>query len=234
MARAKVPLATRSHFITFTSSHVDDVRVLKGDGAPKITDGYATWEQVDRPRRRSLTIWRGSAPLRMEVPVMFEGWHGNEGQEHDISKISRMASMQGQDEPPVVKVHGYGIPIAGPHHWVIEGIDWGDKVIWGHNNKGDLVRLRQDATIKLLQFVADDRTKFSKLAADKPGGGLWPKHYIVKRGDKLQKIAARFYHDHTKWKLIARANNIKDPKHLQKGRVLIIPRPGKKHKGKKK
>lgn len=49
------------------------------------------------------------------------------------------------------------------------------------------------------------------------------KQYIVHTGDTLSGIAAELYHDATRWRPIAEANNIDNPLVLQPGRVLIIP-----------
>jgi hypothetical protein len=49
------------------------------------------------------------------------------------------------------------------------------------------------------------------------------KTYTVKSGDTLWDIARRFYQDPYKWTDIAKANNIKDPKKLQIGKVLRLP-----------
>lgn len=50
------------------------------------------------------------------------------------------------------------------------------------------------------------------------------KSYTVLRGDTLIGIAARIYRDPAVWREIARANNIRDPRRLQPGRALNLPR----------
>jgi nucleoid-associated protein YgaU len=57
-------------------------------------------------------------------------------------------------------------------------------------------------------------------------GSRGRKTYTVKQGDTLPKIAARadVYGDAGKWKAIAHANGIRDPRSLKVGRVLKIPR----------
>jgi nucleoid-associated protein YgaU len=49
------------------------------------------------------------------------------------------------------------------------------------------------------------------------------KQHIVRSGDTLSGIAAELYHDATKWRPIAEANNIDNPLNLEPGRVLIVP-----------
>lgn len=46
----------------------------------------------------------------------------------------------------------------------------------------------------------------------------------VKRGDTLSAIAARYYSDPSQWRAIAEANAIDDPRHLDIGVRLAIPR----------
>ncbi len=46
----------------------------------------------------------------------------------------------------------------------------------------------------------------------------------VKRGDTLSGIAAEVYRDPARWRLIAEANNLDDPRHLVIGGTLAIPK----------
>ena len=48
---------------------------------------------------------------------------------------------------------------------------------------------------------------------------------LVKRGDTLSAIAARLYRDPTKWRVIAVANRIDDPRRIEIGKRLSIPTP---------
>lgn len=48
--------------------------------------------------------------------------------------------------------------------------------------------------------------------------------YRVVQGDTLWGIAAKFYRDGSKWPVIAQINNIKNPKGLQIGTLLKIPK----------
>ena len=50
------------------------------------------------------------------------------------------------------------------------------------------------------------------------------KQYVVRRGDTLSNIAAGVYRDSGVWRAIANANQIRDPRMLEPGRVLRLPR----------
>jgi len=50
------------------------------------------------------------------------------------------------------------------------------------------------------------------------------KTYVVRRGDTLSNIAAAVYRNAGAWREIARTNRIQDPRQLEPGRVLLLPR----------
>jgi hypothetical protein len=50
------------------------------------------------------------------------------------------------------------------------------------------------------------------------------KTWIARRGDTLTSIASAVYRDAGVWRAIAEANNIQDPRRLEPGRVLKLPR----------
>ncbi len=50
-----------------------------------------------------------------------------------------------------------------------------------------------------------------------------PKTYVVQSGDTLGKISSKLFGTTTKWKKIAEANQITNPKHLRVGMTLNVP-----------
>lgn len=72
-------LTFHGHTLVPTPPHHKDpgsqsLTVLCGDNPPKITDGYAKWNVVDRPLRRGLTIFQGYSPAVMQCEVRFGTW----------------------------------------------------------------------------------------------------------------------------------------------------------------
>ena len=57
----------------------------------------------------------------------------------------------------------------------------------------------------------------------RPGENDTPKNVTVVKGDTLWDIAVKYYGDGGKWKKIAEANGVTDPKKLKIGTVLEIP-----------
>lgn len=107
--------------------------------------------------------------------------------------------------------------------WRIDTVD----VIATLRQAGSNRITRADVTLALVE-ASDADTKLGPVSGGKGGkGGKRPKFYEVKKGDTLRKIADRFYGDPSFWRLIARANGIKDPENLKVGRKLKLPDPPK-------
>lgn len=124
--------------------------------------------------------------------------------------------------PPQMRVYGKAIPFwLSGEKFVIEEIVWGARI---YDESGRTKR--QAATIRFMQHISSEDYKIRKRKKRKKDGGKddgKKKKYTVKKGDTLQSIAAKFYGDPHKWKKIANANHIKNPRSIEKGDVLVIP-----------
>jgi nucleoid-associated protein YgaU len=85
------------------------------------------------------------------------------------------------------------------------------------NTLGMPLRARLNVTLKGNDTIQDLLGSVQLLSADRT------KQWIFKRGDTLQKIAAREYGDPNKWRPIAQANNIDNPLAIPIGRALKVP-----------
>jgi LysM repeat protein len=80
--------------------------------------------------------------------------------------------------------------------------------------------LRAKLSIALKQYT----TVEEQVALAKKQSPDVEKTYVVRRGDTLSRIAEKAYADPAQWRVIARANGIDDPRVLQPGALLTIPR----------
>jgi nucleoid-associated protein YgaU len=112
--------------------------------------------------------------------------------------------------------------------WKIESIDWGDNQIWDFSTSGVLTRYRQDATVHLLEKVVAETVA---IGAGLPGnsrstaksGGVHGTH-VVQQGETLAQIAVKEYKgDRSKWRDIAKANGVIDPRSIVVGQTLVLP-----------
>jgi hypothetical protein len=104
------------------------------------------------------------------------------------------------------------------------------KVWWGMILlvEGPLTSLSQSFT----RFRPDGTPVRAKLSCTFTDAGLQPgelfsndvqKTHTVSLGETLQSIAARHYGDPSRWRLIAEANDIDDPRAVAPGALLVIP-----------
>ena len=118
--------------VTFASAGITPVAVFLGTTPIQIASGYGGWTVTSRNRKVGLTTWNGRDPLRMSIPILFDGYMDGTSQEIPISRLSRMAvESSASPEPPIVTVKGPAVPVpTGPVQWVIENLSWGSNTIW--------------------------------------------------------------------------------------------------------
>lgn len=80
------------------------------------------------------------------------------------------------------------------------------------------VRATLSVTFKAVQSITEQFKHIPRQSADRT------KQRTVKQGDQLWQIAAEEYEDPALWREIARANAISNPKRLEPGTVIKIPR----------
>lgn len=217
--------------ISFASNDITVVADL-GDGLPIQTQGFGGWQEIERPRRKSLTTWKGRQPWRITIPIIFDRLdQGDWGLsvETELRNLEKLAGGGIQGEPPVLIVDSAGVVPHdfhdAPHvRWVLDGVEFGDTIRNPHGN-----RVRCELVVTVLEYVEDkhlaERSAANKARdkdrAKKPGAKN--KKYTVKKGDTLSKIARKQLGDAGRWREIGRLNNIRDPRNVHPGQVLRLP-----------
>lgn len=82
------------------------------------------------------------------------------------------------------------------------------------------VPLRAQVGLSLIAYRPVD----VQIAESKKNSPDTEQSFVVRRGDRLDGIAAAVYQDATRWRDIARSNDIRDPRRMQPGLVLLLPR----------
>lgn len=194
------------------------LRVQLGESPPKITAGYATFEEQIRPRRRTGLIYTGMDPLKMDLNILFDGYGSGKSQEARIRKLESLAVSRGgsENEPAIIRVSG-PIPHSGESWW-IQSIDWGDMVIYGK-----YARLRQDAVLHLVQAVRINLAlDLEARSPAKKGKGY--RRVTVKQGQTLKTIAQIMLGDSRKWNQIlsVKGQRFRDP-NVSAGTPIRVP-----------
>lgn len=202
-----------------------------------VTAGYGGWSRVARPRKKALTEWVGRDSTSLEIEFLLDAYTENDGlfvigQER---ALERLAGLDINDpQPPLCRITSRPAALI-PHNfhhasqvkWFVESIAW-DKESIESNSSGNHTRI--GGTLIITQYVEDERlSSLSSVERRKKaagsGRGSSRKTYVVKSGDTLSKIAARsdVYGNASKWKKIADANGIRDPKKIHVGQTLKVP-----------
>lgn len=82
------------------------------------------------------------------------------------------------------------------------------------------VPLRAKCSVGLKEFTTVARA----LLEAKTASPDFDKSWTVRRGDTLSSVAGALYQEPARWREIARANDIDDPRRVEPGRELAIPR----------
>jgi nucleoid-associated protein YgaU len=82
------------------------------------------------------------------------------------------------------------------------------------------IPLRAEATITLKEY----RPVAVQVWQDRKSSSNVEKTYLVRRGDTIASIAAAVYRNPARWRELALANGITDPRRLRPGLRLLLPR----------
>ncbi len=128
------------------------------------------------------------------------------------NKLRALMNIQGEiHAPPIVRFTWDGEVFKG----VVEALTI-TYVLF--TPKGVPIRAKLNLTLKEYRTVEDQIAERPKSSPDVE------KTHVVRRGDTLATVAALAYNDPTQWREVARNNGMEDPRFLEPGRVLNLPR----------
>jgi hypothetical protein len=224
MALGKFKIWSDDKRIVFTSHF--------GDGAAIVTEGYAGWQVVARPKEIGLTVWQGRNPIAIEIPFLLDYYplvrrvrkdSAAKDCEEQVTNLERLCGIRTHGQPPICCVDGntlipHDYTIYKHHRWVVEQVSWDRQLEIRSPKTGR--RLRCGGTITIRQYVEASviLRRISSRARATP-----PRYHTIKRGDTLHKLAMKYYGDSNKWKLIADVNHMRDPRSLKIGKKVRLP-----------
>ncbi len=86
------------------------------------------------------------------------------------------------------------------------------------SSNGNPVRAKMNITFKSYESLKEATKETPRQSADRT------KHKVIKQGEELWMVASQEYDDPGKWREIAKANAIDNPRNLQTGTNIIVPR----------
>lgn len=234
------PSPTRLTFL-LPHGHID---VPLGDGAAVPTAGGQVINEIARPERVPLTDYVGDELIRVDVPVMFDGWpkrsrhsggggrdlpHGGDfdargdrrWEPRSVEKpLWRLAALwRGKDGQPPTPFRARGpIPYSG-HRFTMEFPDWGQTI----RRKRDGQIIRQELTLHLVEFVSPNAVDLHQVSTSTWVSVRNPV-VTLKKPLTCIEIAGRYLGDPSRGKEVAKLNKIRDPrKKVAAGTRIKLP-----------
>lgn len=177
----------------------------------------APWSTVDRPGSKPLAVRDGAPLATLSLTVFLASADHQDSVEDLLATLARIAASG--DRVTLVNLS----PLErGP--WRLD-----DVTVTGELRQHGTNHITR-ATVSLSFVEASDANpKLGPVQGGKKGGNgkKLPTTHVVKKGETLRKLADRYYGEPGKWRVIAKANKIKDPSKLKVGRKLRIPKEPK-------
>jgi nucleoid-associated protein YgaU len=188
-------------------------------------DLSATWDVVVRTGRMPLIVRSGDPQTRMSFTLTFGDPNPDVAVSAELRTLTQYARMNTR-----LRVV-YSSWEAGL--WRITSMAMHSTQ--RHPDTNEITRATVDVEFTLASDITTNIGPVSGGVYTPAGSGLTAiaggtsggvRKYTVKKGDTLHKIAIKFYRNSSKWRSIAKANKIKNPRknrQMRVGRVLRIP-----------
>lgn len=191
-------------------------RRMKLPYAPTGADlgGWATeWSKIDRPGRKAVVVRDGAGLKTLALDVLLAGEDHQDSIEGLLNQLRTLS--ESRDRITLVNLSPSE---RGP--WRLESVS----VAATLRQHGTNYITRAAVSLSFVE-ASDARPRLGPVSGGKRNNPkpTKPRKYVIKKGDTLRKLAARFYGEPKEWKRIARANKIKHPNRLKVGRRITIP-----------
>ena len=131
-----------------------------------------------------------------------------------IVKLTRIERDADPQQPPICEVSWGGKPLENPNFPFIGVVT---NLVQNFTLfKSDGKPLRANLTVTFTESINEEK--------DRNQTDPEQTTRIIKRGDTLSSITAEVYSDPTLWRIIAETNRLDDPRHLEIGKPLNIPK----------
>lgn len=210
---------------------LEKLRVLNEDTGKDFTvlfnpteytvEDASKWSDQDRVGQKPELHYTGGKRKKLTMQLFFDTYESRRDvREHTFKIASLLIFNSEKHRPPrVTLIWGPAGPGGShgdfPFTGVLESLRQQFVLFLGD---GTPVRAKLDVTF--LEFTPPEE----ELKENEPHSPDRTKTYVVKAGDTLSGIAGMFYRDPRQWRPIAHENDVADPRHLEAGAVLAIPK----------
>ena len=179
------------------------------------------WQDQEANRRRPELQYTGGERKKLSMDLFLDTYEQKEDVRLHTSKFAKLLVVSINDDntgkrPPKVQLSwGPANPDSGfPFTGVLESLKQNFTLF---TPEGKPVRAKLTVSFKEFALPVDELQK-------EPRRSSFPLQvYTVKAGDTLSGIAAALWKDPFKWRLLAEANEIDNPRALTPSQALIVP-----------
>lgn len=159
-------------------------------------------------------------PASLSIELFFDTYEKQTDVRDHTQKIFFLTTVQEHGDlhrPPLCELVWGKFNLSGDLQckWVLENLSQRFELFLAD---GTPVRATLGCSFKQWRGDQTEARLLNKQSADVA------KTYTVRRGDTLSSIAAQLYNDASMWRAIAETNRIINPRKLEPGRTLVIPR----------
>ncbi len=184
------------------------------------------WDDKKRRRGRTTKLqFMGGERKTLTMELFFDTYENNENKDvrvhtGKVTNLMKIMTTPNKDRPPICKImwgddpEGESQTNDFPFRGILEQVR---QQFTMFDSNGTPVRAKLNVTFKEYQLpeseVKHRRVRGSYVAAA----------YTIKAGNTLGSIATRFLDAPKNWRLIAKHNNLDDPRRIETGVILQIP-----------
>lgn len=180
------------------------------------------WDDQDRNTQKPELQFTGGDRKKLTMELFFDSYEAGEDVRQYTRRVANLLEVDPQkNRPPVCTIEWGETSSQAPNDadfpfvGVLETLKQ-QFVLFKHD--GTPVRAKLSVAFKQFRLPEDELKR-------KPRRSSFPaKTYTVRQGDTMSGIAGRLWRRPEDWRLIADANEIEDPRRLQPGQRLVVPR----------
>jgi nucleoid-associated protein YgaU len=178
------------------------------------------WRRSPKPESDTSTAqFLYGEPATLTIELFFDTYEIRQRVTEYTQAVFALTTIQEHGElhrPPLCKLQWGNFNISDMYQceWVLQNLNQQFSLFLAD---GTPVRATLGCTFRQWRSDAVEARLLDKQSADVA------KTRTVRRGETLSSIAAEVYQDPTRWRPIAEANGLNDPRQLQPGQVLVIP-----------
>ena len=179
------------------------------------------WQEQEGNRRRPELQYTGGERKKLSMELFYDTYEAKEDVRLYTGKLQQLLVVttdggNNGKRPPVVELSwGQAQSNVGfPFKCVLESLKQQFTLF---TSNGMPVRAKVSVSFKEYELPKEEQQK-------EPRRSSYPAQtYTVREGDTLSGIAAAVWNNPTKWRVLADANDISNPRVLEPGRALIVP-----------